>query len=364
MAKEGKQDDGRSQDEDLGPKLTGQKGKNHPRSGARCLGPLRRARFQVSLPFVFVLIQPCFWPSVHSFFDIPAIGRSPSFILALVSTYYPMLSASMTSPAPFRLIHKGIRSLDRVAIAMAIMDQMGFTPFRRDEILQPRDFRTTFSTWENCMAKAYCKWPVVIGIAIGSIILIGVIWGIIACACCGYTCCKGCCACCSCCCPSRDKSHNRTKFADEPSAYNARNRRHSTGYQRPPSPPVYDSHHSTPAKFAQFDTVHPRSKSNDDALPQMPTWDSAKTRRVEEVSPPSDVEMNRLDPATGQNFKPQSFSRPVRYNNNTNSGGNSYSDRTPTSSAYSPNLRRLPRPRSYYSPVPLPFPQEALSGHG
>ncbi|EEH05808.1 conserved hypothetical protein [Histoplasma capsulatum G186AR] len=239
---------------------------------------------------------------------------------------------------------------------MAVMDQMGFTPFRRDEILQPRDFRTTFSTWDNCMAKTYCKWPVVIGIAIGSIILIGVIWGIVACACCGYTCCKGCCACCSCCCPSRDKSHNRTKFADEPSAYNARNRRHSTGYQRPPAPPVYDSHHSTPAKFAQFDTVHPRSKSNDDALPQMPTWDSAKTRRVEEVSPPSDVEMNRLDPATGQNFKPQSFSRPVRYNNNTNSGGNSYYDRTPTSSAYSPTFDgyRGPEATTHQSRSPSP----------
>ncbi|OJD10006.1 hypothetical protein ACJ73_09981 [Blastomyces percursus] len=40
---------------------------------------------------------------------------------------------------------------------MAVMDLGVFTPFRPDAILQPRDIRTTFSSWDNCMAKSYCN---------------------------------------------------------------------------------------------------------------------------------------------------------------------------------------------------------------
>ncbi|OJD19001.1 hypothetical protein AJ78_01030 [Emergomyces pasteurianus Ep9510] len=224
---------------------------------------------------------------------------------------------------------------------MAVMELTGFSPFRPDAILQSRDIRTTFSSWDSCMAKSYCKWPVIVGIVVGGIILLGAVWGIIACACCGYTCCKGCCACCSCCCPSsRKKSHDRTKYADEHSTYDSQNRHLSAGYQRPPAPPVYDSHHSNPTKFAQFDTAHPRTKANDDALPQMPTWDSATTRRVEDTSESYDVEMNRLDPTTGQSFKTHSFSRPVRVNNmhsNAN-GGKNYYDGGATSPGYPPSF--------------------------
>lgn len=63
------------------------------------------------------------------------------------------------------------------------------------------------------------------------------------------------------------------------------------GYQQP-APPAYRG-----PRTAQFD--HPSSKANDDALPAMPTWADAKTRRVEDTSPVSeDVEMNRLDAPT------------------------------------------------------------------
>ncbi|EQL30389.1 hypothetical protein BDFG_07079 [Blastomyces dermatitidis ATCC 26199] len=268
---------------------------------------------------------------------------------------------------------------------MAGMDLGEFTLFRPDAILQRRDIRTTFSSWDNCMAKSYCKWPVIVGIIIGGLILIGALWSIIACACCGYTCCKSCCACCSCCCPSssRDKSRNRAKYADEHSTYTNQNRRLSTGYQPPPAPPVYDSHRSNPAKFAQFDTAHSRAKANDDALPQMPTWDSAPTRRIEDPSPSHDVEMNRLDPATGQSFNPQSFSRPMRHNNNNmGDGGNNYYEGTPTSPAYPPafdgyrgteatsNIARTPSPGNPFGHVGAvgvatshPVPRSPSPGH-
>ncbi|OAT07274.1 hypothetical protein BDBG_03354 [Blastomyces gilchristii SLH14081] len=42
---------------------------------------------------------------------------------------------------------------------MAGMDLGEFTLFRPDAILQRRDIRTTFSSWDNCMAKSYCKRP-------------------------------------------------------------------------------------------------------------------------------------------------------------------------------------------------------------
>ncbi|KAK2805566.1 hypothetical protein FQN49_008826, partial [Arthroderma sp. PD_2] len=75
------------------------------------------------------------------------------------------------------------------------------------------------------------------------------------------------------------------------------------GYQRP-EPPVYQQ---TPS-YAQFDSLGSRpqptvpavSRVNDDALPKMPTWQDATTRRVEDTSRrDEDMEMSHLHPVTG-----------------------------------------------------------------
>ncbi|EGD98444.1 hypothetical protein TESG_05822 [Trichophyton tonsurans CBS 112818] len=188
------------------------------------------------------------------------------------------------------------------------MDPLEFTPWHQ---LAPRgitgDVKDTFSSWDKCMAKSYCKWPAIVGIIVGGLILLSVVWCLVGCICCGYTCCKGCCECCSCCCPSSSSSRkpppapaydSRSKFADDYS-----------GYQRP-APPVYHTQAASSApSYAQFDTLGSRpaptvptmtARINEDALPNMPTWQEATTRRVEDTSHHNEeMEMSHLNPVTG-----------------------------------------------------------------
>jgi hypothetical protein len=155
----------------------------------------------------------------------------------------------------------------------------------------------TFSSWDNCMQKAYCKWPAIVGIIIGSLIILGVIGCLVSCLCCGVQCCKGCCECCSCCCPSGNGGRNsRPKYDTQPAPY----------YQQPPPPanmqypPQPSAPPAAPAppayrglQTATFD--HSSRKADEDSLPAMPTWADATTRRVEDPSHPEEVEMDRLD---------------------------------------------------------------------
>ena len=87
------------------------------------------------------------------------------------------------------------------------------------------------------------------------------------------------------------RGRKRSKYADEPGTY----QNSHSGYQPSPAPPVYDA-----PKYAQFDTPSGGSKPSDDALPHMPSWENATTRKVEDTST-QELEMNRLDPSTGQN---------------------------------------------------------------
>ncbi|KAK2774773.1 hypothetical protein FQN52_004226 [Onygenales sp. PD_12] len=244
---------------------------------------------------------------------------------------------------------------------MAVLDP-GFTPFRRDNLLAARDVRTTFSSWDNCMTKAYCKWPAIVGIIVGSLVLIAVAWCIIGCLCCGYTCCKGCC---SCCCPSSSGRKPRSAYADEHNAYSTQNRHLSTGYQPPPGPPIYESQQK---KYAQFDTPSHRGKPlHEDSLPAMPVWDNAPTRRVEDhspISPAHDLEMNRLDPATGQNlgrtarggyYEIPSNSHSPQYPPAEGGGGYRGTETTnhyPAAAAAAGGINRTPSPGLAYSHSP------------
>ena len=152
----------------------------------------------------------------------------------------------------------------------------------------------------------------IVAIVVASIALIAIAWCIIGCLCCGYTCCKGCC---SCCCPSRSKGGGdgkRSKFADDPSRFQPHHQPPPSnfGYQPNPAPPTYGDNAQT--SYAQFDVPTsrpspgpgmrgPGQKLNEDALPAMPTWNDARNRHVEDTSPqPHAMEMDRLDPTTGQ----------------------------------------------------------------
>lgn len=174
----------------------------------------------------------------------------------------------------------------------------------------------TLSSWDKCMAKSYCKWPVIVGIIVGGVVLISVIACIVNCLCCGIRCCTGCC--CSCCCPSpRDK---RPKYEDPynhppapmpqpqlPPVNNTYEEGYQPKYQAPQPLPTYRG-----AQVARFDTPPSPgvSKMNDDALPAMPSWDHAVSRRVEDSSPqPESVEMEPLNPVNRPPHRRPSASR-------------------------------------------------------
>lgn len=143
------------------------------------------------------------------------------------------------------------------------------------------------------MSKAYCKWPVIIGIIIGSLIILSLVWCCARCICCGAECCCGCLACCNVCCPSpRGGRSGRNEGYQQapPTPYHNQ-------YHQPP-PPMYTSgaagyRSATVPQTATFDTPSKSANFNEDALPAMPSWDNATSRKVEQ--PYEDVEMEKFD---------------------------------------------------------------------
>jgi hypothetical protein len=186
------------------------------------------------------------------------------------------------------------------------------------------DARTTFSSWDNCMAKAYCKWPVIAAIIIGGLILFSVITCIARCICCGAECACCCFRCCTSCCGGGGggrKSHKRINSEPArpyPQSYgppppaNPYAQAHAAA---PPAPvfapqPVNQQYRSNPMptftpaaqperpQFATFDSS--KAVVNEDSLPAMPTWKDGRDVHVEVEEQPvpqkkGDVEMDRLD---------------------------------------------------------------------
>ncbi|KAJ5302003.1 hypothetical protein PENANT_c050G07231 [Penicillium antarcticum] len=166
----------------------------------------------------------------------------------------------------------------------------------RDTVSDLESVPSTFSSWDKCMSKTYCKWPVIAGIIVGSVILLAVLACVINCICCGYQCCK---CCCSCCCPSgrrRNKQPKQPKQFDDPPFHQPPPPDANPIYKAPPAPPSYRGAQQT----ARFDA--PKSPSatvataNDDALPEMPTWAGAVNKHVEDPNHHDDVEMEPLNP--------------------------------------------------------------------
>ncbi|KAK3619459.1 hypothetical protein LTR56_024026 [Elasticomyces elasticus] len=168
--------------------------------------------------------------------------------------------------------------------------------WQRDIASDAAGVKNTFSSWDQCMTKTYCKWPVIAAIIVGSLIVLSLLLCLFRCLCCGVECCCGCFACCNACCPSpRGKKRN--------DGY----------YQQPPPPPQqpfqpYPQYQSAPPPMyaapggyrgaqtpstATFDTPSHKGapKYNEDALPPMSSWDTAASKHVED----DDVEMAKLN---------------------------------------------------------------------
>ncbi|KZF22406.1 hypothetical protein L228DRAFT_239375 [Xylona heveae TC161] len=173
----------------------------------------------------------------------------------------------------------------------------------RDALTSVEQAPSTFSSWDKCMQKSYCKWPAIVGIIIGAVIIFSLLWCLIRCLCCGVSCCCDCMSCCTSCCPSGrggGRRHNR-RDSYQPAPYAPPFP--PTGYQSAPPAPSYQ-----PQQFAQFPINSrggagagktPTAVVNEDALPAMPTWGTARTRHEEDHAPNNDsaVELGHLNPA-------------------------------------------------------------------
>ncbi|OKL61244.1 hypothetical protein UA08_03448 [Talaromyces atroroseus] len=180
------------------------------------------------------------------------------------------------------------------------------------------DVSSALTSWDSCMAKAYCKWPVIAGIIVGSIIILGIAGCLISCLCCGYRCCEGCCGCCYRCCDCGGSRHNRrrgNKYVDEPPP--------QPYYQQPPPPEPMNFGYRQPVaaasslastapppayrgpQTATFDQPSKPVVVNEDELPPMPTWADAQTRRVEDPDAEhEEVEMDNLAGIRDQSKSP------------------------------------------------------------
>ncbi|KAL1304705.1 hypothetical protein AAFC00_003654 [Neodothiora populina] len=157
--------------------------------------------------------------------------------------------------------------------------------WQRDITSDVDSVKTTFSGWDQCMTKAYCKWPAIIAIIAGCVIALSIVWCLVRCICCGAECCCGCLSCCACCadCCNSGRRRNQGYAQPAPQAYQ---------YQSAP-PPMYAA-----PQYAQFDTSYGSkgaagTKYNEDALPVMPSWENSRTARS--PLPDNDVEMDRLN---------------------------------------------------------------------
>lgn len=190
--------------------------------------------------------------------------------------------------------------------------------------------KNTFSSWDNCMAKTYCKfvslfalnalpnnilrWPVIAVIVVVSLIVLSIITCIARCCCCGYSCCCSCFSflkCCDCCGDSCEGKRNKPmKHLDGPSPFGQP--AYHQGYQAPA--PMMGGALPVAAKtsapqYAQFEVgknglyVDPTpTPLSEDALPPMPSWDGAAKKQVLTEDEKNGVELGELNPTTGQHI--------------------------------------------------------------
>ncbi|KAH8814839.1 hypothetical protein F5884DRAFT_851351 [Xylogone sp. PMI_703] len=209
----------------------------------------------------------------------------------------------------------------RNSLRRSVADVMVQSLLRRDQITDAEtkvhNVKEAFSSWDNCMQVAYCKWPVIGVIIVGSLFILSIVWCIVRCACCGMSCCCTCfsfLSCCDCCGGLCDGKKNKPmKHLDDP--FNRPPASHQ-GYAAPPpmpspfaSSPFANSPTAAgiggrpaPPQYAQFDVSKNASGGlSEDALPAMPSWEGANQKRIsvrEETK--EGVELGELDHATGQ----------------------------------------------------------------
>uniref|UniRef100_A0A0L0NMR2 Fibroin-3 n=1 Tax=Tolypocladium ophioglossoides (strain CBS 100239) TaxID=1163406 RepID=A0A0L0NMR2_TOLOC len=196
--------------------------------------------------------------------------------------------------AMVRSLRGGVLEQFKDVLARSIAAGMARRDLISDAQGKVTDVKTAFSSWDNCMKAAFCKWPVIAVIVVGGLILLGIIWCIIRCACCARSCCcscfqclKCCGNCCGCCDPPGGRRH---KYLDEPYIPPHHGYQQQAPMRAPsaaaaaPKQPVFE-----PPQYAEFDVS---KKGGEDALPHMPSWEGAGSKKV--MLEEEEVEMNHL----------------------------------------------------------------------
>ncbi|KFY99995.1 hypothetical protein V498_00363 [Pseudogymnoascus sp. VKM F-4517 (FW-2822)] len=144
-----------------------------------------------------------------------------------------------------------------VAMARSVPRAMLLGLQQRGLAESANDVKTSFSSWDNCMQATYCKWPIIAAII-------------------PYF-------------PPAFAPHSGYKAPDPMMSGGG-----AAGTPFSPAP-----------SYARFETgpngmaIDPKPV-NDDALPPMPSWDTAAKRRISVEDEPGAVELGELNPATGQ----------------------------------------------------------------
>ncbi|KAJ5972615.1 uncharacterized protein N7479_002533 [Penicillium vulpinum] len=195
------------------------------------------------------------------------------------------------------------------------MTPANITLWARDTASDLQDVPSTFSSWDKCMAKEYCK--------------------------------------------RRNKTPKHFDNYD-PSFHQPPPPAPNPVYQAPPAPPSYVSAQQRAPSFrgaqqtARFDAPKsPAVHINEDALPEMPTWAGAVDKHVEDPNHHDDVEMEPLN-------------HPDR-RQGAGAPGTAYSDYSPNptigaaAAGYrgfgptDPHARRSPGPGAAFNPVQDPY---------
>lgn len=160
------------------------------------------------------------------------------------------------------------------------------------DILQVRLITSKHTlTIQHGHANNPIRWPVIVGIIVGSLIVLSILYCLAKILCFGAECCFCCLSCCSCCRGSR--SRNKGGYQQQPPPQ---------PYQQPyqyasAQPPMY----AAPAQqYAHFEAPSGAKgyRQNGDALPAMPSWDTAASRRIPNHNlPDDDMELGKMDAA-------------------------------------------------------------------
>ncbi|KAF3902526.1 hypothetical protein ABW21_db0204777 [Orbilia brochopaga] len=166
----------------------------------------------------------------------------------------------------------------------------------------------TLKSWDSCMAKSWCKYPVIAACVVGALVLVSIIW-----------------CCYRCCCRRRRRKAERSKstfFNDPIPAYM------TSGTTPTPNSDIGQSNYNSNSnsnsnansssrpsigggrpQFAYFESGSTGAKNggSGDDLPVMPSWNNAKSEKVEDTSKVEVIELTEVD----QNGRQQSPPKPA-----------------------------------------------------